>query len=182
MGNSPNFEKPRDARDCQSRRELGERLLNDPGENPTHAQSQEDAMARYTGGMHAKGGYYCNPRTWEVHAIPPEGGRLPGAERVWYVKVPFPLLFVVVPVLGALFIVFLPVIACALLARAMVKKLTGGVKKGAAELASTIAPGWHPGEAHFTGRRGEDEPGEAPRDPGFEELEKEIERKKNERK
>ncbi len=142
-------------------------------------------MAKYTGGTKVAGGYYWNPRRWSVEVIPEEGGALPGAAGASYVKVPFPLLFVIVPVLGAVFLIFLPLIGFGLFAYAIVKRITGGMREGAKELASTMSPGWTPGEAHLTGKPGEEkreESGEAKSTPGIAELEKEIEARKGERK
>lgn len=139
-------------------------------------------MARYLGGNAVSGGYYWNPRSWEVEVVPSEGGRLKGATGAKYVKLPFPLLFVVVPLLGALFLVFLPLIGFALFGYAVVKKVTGGVKRGATELASTMAPGgFATGEAHFTGKPGEEKApeGEGKAQAEIEKLAKEIEEKKN---
>ena len=142
-------------------------------------------MARYTGGMQVKGGYYWNPRSWEVEVVPQEGGRLKGAAEARYVKIPFPLLFVVVPVLGGLFLVFLPLIGFALFGYAIVKKVSGGVKQTATELASTVTPGgFAAGEAHFTGKPGEEEEkegggsGEGKAQAELEKLAKEIEERK----
>ena len=135
----------------------------------------------YTGGSEVRSGYYWCPRSWKVEVVPPEGGRLPGPGGARYVKIPFPLLFVVVPVLGGLFLIFLPLIGFALFALAIFRKVTGGVKEGAKELASTVSPGWTPGEAHMTGKPGE-EKGEAKATPGIEKLEKEIEARKGEQK
>ena len=98
-------------------------------------------MARYTGGEKVGGGYYWNTRSWEVEVVSNEGGKLKGDAGTSYVKVPFPALFVIVPLLGALFLMFLPFIGFALLAYAIVKKVTGGVKQGATELAATVQPG-----------------------------------------
>ena len=132
-------------------------------------------MAKNTGGMQVGGGYYWNPRNWEVEVVPSEGGRLRGSADMSYVKVPFPVLFVIVPVLGATFLMFLPVIGFALLAYAMAKKLTGSVKQGATELASTVQPGqFAAGAAYFTGKEGEEKKGEAARSPELEKLEREI--------
>jgi hypothetical protein len=137
-------------------------------------------MANFEGGTQVKGGYYWNPRAWAVEVIPPEGGRLP-ASAAKFVKVPFPLLFLIVPVLGALFLMFLPLIGFALFAQAIVKKVTGGVKEGATDLAATLSPGWQPGEAHFTGKPGEEGgPGAPTRE--LEELEKKIEEQRSEKK
>jgi hypothetical protein len=138
-------------------------------------------MAKYTGGMQVSGGYYWNPRNWEVEVVASEGGRLQGAPEAKYVKLPFPLLFVVVPLLGALFLVFLPFIGFALFGHAIVKKVMGGVKQGATELASTVAPGgFAMGEAHFTGKPGEEKKaeGEHKAQAEIEALAKEIEARK----
>ncbi|HET8542437.1 MAG TPA: hypothetical protein VFL83_21365 [Anaeromyxobacter sp.] len=140
-------------------------------------------MAKYTGGMQVAGGYYWNPRNWEVEVVASEGGRLKGPADAKYVKLPFPLLFVVVPVLGALFLVFLPLIGFALFGWAIVKKITGGVRQGATELASTMTPGgFATGEAHFTGKPGEEKKGVAPKSAEIEKLEREIEAKRGEKK
>jgi hypothetical protein len=141
-------------------------------------------MAKYTGGMQVNGGYYWNPRNWEVEVVAPEGGRLKGSAETGYVKVPFLALFVIVPLLGALFLMFLPLIGFALFAYAIVKKVTGGVKQGATELASTMQPGqFAAGEAYFTGKPGEEKKGEAaPQTPEMRKIENEIAARKGEHK
>lgn len=136
-------------------------------------------MAKFAGGEQVKPGYYWCPRNWEVHVIPPEGGRLPGAAASHYVKVPFPLLFVVVPLMGALFLMFLPFIGFGLLFYALARKVGLFAKRGAEDLASTMSPGWQPGEAHFTGKPGEEKPAEGSAPPAIEKLEKEIAEKKD---
>ena len=136
-------------------------------------------MANYIGGMKVGGGYYWNPRTWEVHAIGNEGGVLPGSERAGFVRIAFPLLFLVVPILGALFLMFLPLIGFALLAQGVVKRVIGGVKTGAEDLAANVTPGWAPGAAHLTGKPGEEKKeGEEKAHPGLDKLEKEIQEKR----
>ena len=134
-------------------------------------------MAKHIGGTQVAGGYYWNPKSWAVEVVPQEGGRLPGAASVSYVKVAFPLLFLIVPVLGAVFLMFLPLIGFVMLGRAIVQKVTGGVKRSAKELASTMSPGWQPGEAHLTGKPGEEKGGATT--PELEKLAKEIEARKN---
>jgi hypothetical protein len=142
---------------------------------------EEAVMTKYTGGSKVAAGYYWNPGRWSVEVVPPEGGHLPGAASANYVKVPFPLLLLIVPVLGALFLIFLPLIGFGLFGYAIVRRVSGGVKESAKELASTVSPGWTPGEAHPTGKPGEEKAGEKAT-PGIEKLEKEIEARKNERK
>jgi hypothetical protein len=144
---------------------------------------KEQVMAKYAGGMQVSSGYYWNPGNWEVEVVAPEGGRLKGAADAKYVKVPFLALFAIVPLLGAVFLMFLPLIGFALFAYAIAKKITGGVKQGATELASTIQPGqFATGESYFTGKPGEEKAGEGAKTPEMEKLEKEIEARKGEQK
>jgi len=142
-------------------------------------------MAKYTGGMQVGGGYYWNPGNWEVEVVSNEGGKLKGAEGAKYVKVPFPVLFLIVPTLGALFLMFLPMIGFALVAYAMAKKLAGVFTQGATELAATVQPGnFAPGSAYFTGKPEEKKEGAAKAAQGaeLEKLEREIAERKAEQK
>ncbi len=141
-------------------------------------------MARYESGMKVGGGYYWNARSWAVEVIPAEGGKLSGGPGTRYVKVPFPVLFVIVPTLGALFLMFLPLIGFALFAYAIAKRLAASVTRGTTELAATVHPGsFAAGSAYFTGKPEEKkESGEAPPNAELEKLEREIEDRKGERK
>ncbi len=140
-------------------------------------------MAKYTSGMQVGGGYYWNAKRWSVEVVPAEGGKLGGAADASYVKVPFPVLFVIVPTLGALFLMFLPLIGFALFAYAIAKKLARVVGIGATELASTVQPGsFAAGSAYFTGKPGEKKDGAPPESAELEKLEREIAARKGERK
>ncbi|ABS26044.1 hypothetical protein [Anaeromyxobacter sp. Fw109-5] len=139
-------------------------------------------MASYTGGMKVGSGYYWNPRRWGVEVVPPEGGRLPGDVGAKYMKLPFPVVLAVLPIAGLVFLMFLPLIGFVLFANAIARKLTGGARRGAKELASTVSPGWAPGEAHLTGKAGEEKRAGEAKTPELEELEKEIAARKDERK
>jgi hypothetical protein len=140
-------------------------------------------MAKYTSGMQVGGGYYWNASNWEVEVVPSEGGKLKGGPSARYVKVPFAALFVIVPLLGATFLMFLPFIGFGLFAYAIAKKLAASLGKGATELASTVQPGgFATGSAYFTGKEGEKKAGEAPANPELEKLEREIADRKGEQK
>ena len=130
-------------------------------------------MAHYTNGQQVGGGYYFNSKRWEVETIPEEGGALKGGA---YVKVPFPLLFVIVPTLGATFLMFMPVIGFALFGYAITKKVAGAFTRSATELAATVQPGqFAAGAAYFTGRPEEEKEGEeAPATAELAKMEKEI--------
>jgi hypothetical protein len=114
-------------------------------------------MARHVGGARVEGGFYWCPRGLEIQVVGEGGGVLPGDGRAVYVKVPFPVLAVVVPLAGALFLVSLPLVGLALVGGALLRRAFGGAREAAADLAGTVAPAWRPGEAHLTGE---------PRDPG----------------
>jgi hypothetical protein len=83
--------------------------------------------------------------------------------------------------MGGLFVVFLPFIGFALALYAASKPLVGLFHRSARELAATVTPGWQPGEAHFTGKRGEEKKAEqAPpaKDEKLDALQAEIEEKR----
>jgi hypothetical protein len=136
-------------------------------------------MAKYTSGMQVGGGYYWNAARWEVEVVPSEGGTLRGGS---YVKVPFPVLFLVVPLLGATFLMFLPVVGFALLAYAMAKALAARFTQGATELASTVQPGgFAAGSAYFTGKPHEPEHASPAAEQTLADLEREIAERKAEK-
>ena len=132
----------------------------------------EHTMTTYGGNSKVKGGYYFSTTTLGVEVIGDEGGTLPGPATTRYVSVPFPLLFVVVPVVGLAFLMFLPFIGFALAGYAIVRRATGHVSKGADALAATVAPPHATGAAYLGGHEGEKENEEV--SPEIEKLEKEV--------
>jgi hypothetical protein len=82
-------------------------------------------MTRYTGGDTVKAGFYWNRGRWAAEIVPPEGGALPGGEDAQYIRVPWPVLLVLAPVMGGAFAVFLPFIGIAML----IGFLTGRLRK-----------------------------------------------------
>jgi hypothetical protein len=135
-------------------------------------------MATFTGNSSVNGGYYLSTKTFGIEVIGDEGGTLPGPATVKYIAVPFPLLFVVVPVVGLAFLMFLPAIGFALFGKAVVMRLTGHVAEGATSLAANIAPDLATGAAYMTGHKDE-EKAAGKVTPELEKLEKEIEEKRS---
>jgi len=86
-----------------------------------------------------------------------------------------------VPLIGAVYLVAFPVIGFAVIASALVRRLSMAVAGGAADLAATMAPGFSPGEAHLTGKPGSEEAGAGEGAPELEGLAKEIDARKGER-
>lgn len=131
----------------------------------------------YEGGSAVRSGYYVNAARWHVEPIAADGQRLPEGPGRW-MRVPTPVALLLVPILGATFLVFLPLIGFALVLQALASPIVKTFRAHATELAATVTPGWQPGEAHFTGKRGEDrvvDEGPAARANALEALAREIE-------
>ena len=141
-------------------------------------------MTTISGGAAVRNGYYWNLGRWEVIPVERDGTALPGGRGDKFMKVPLLAAVLLLPIMGGLFVVALPFIAFALTLYAAVRPLRGLLHRSAKDLASTVSPGWLPGEAHFTGKRaGEPKAGKGPpsRDERLEELEREIETRRGER-
>jgi hypothetical protein len=132
-------------------------------------------MATFNGNGSVPGGYYLSMKNFNVEVIGDEGGTLPGDASMKYVGLPFPALFLVVPVVGLAFLMFLPAIGFYLVAKATVMKLTGHVAEGATSLAATVAPDMATGAAYMTGKK---EGEKAEKSAELEQLEKEISEKR----
>jgi hypothetical protein len=136
-------------------------------------------MATFNGNGSVPGGYYLSMRNLNVEVIGDEGGILPGDASARYVRVPFPALFLVVPLVGLAFLIFLPAIGFWLVGKALVMKVTGHVAEGASSLAATVAPDLATGAAHMTGKKeGEEAEEGGEKDADLEKLAKEIEEKR----
>lgn len=72
-------------------------------------------MLNYKGGDTVKAGFYWNRGAWGAEVVPAEGGTLPGAPATAFVRIPWPLLLVIAPVMGGAFAMFLPFLGVALL-------------------------------------------------------------------
>lgn len=138
-------------------------------------------MTTSIGGTAVRSGYYWNLGKWEVIPVERDGGQLPGGRGDKFLRIPVLAVLLLLPMLGGLFVVFLPVIGFVLTFQAAVRPVVGLFKRSAQDLASTVTPGWAPGEAHLTGKRAEEKKEEgAPRkDERLEKLSKEIEHKRN---
>jgi len=71
-------------------------------------------MLRHKGGEMVKSGFYLDWRNWRFEMVEAPAAALPGAEDAEYVRVPTLVMLLAAPVLGALFVVFLPFIGFAL--------------------------------------------------------------------
>ena len=124
-------------------------------------------------------GYYFNPAGWHVEPIATDGDRLPSGRGSW-MRVPTLAALLLVPVLGAAFLIFLPLIGFVVALQALASPVLKAFRGSATDLAATVSPGWQPGEAHFTGMRSEsagvEEKGPTASGDALEALAAEIER------
>ena len=134
-------------------------------------------MARHNGGDTVKAGFYFNIEAWTVMTLSGEGGTLPGATTEQYLRVGTPLLFVLAPLMGAVYAMFLPFIGIA-----MVLKYVGGlvvdmVRDAAHAVFAATTPAWRPGVANLSGdderKKDVEAPAGTPHD-NLEALEKDI--------
>jgi len=80
-------------------------------------------MKNNNGGNKVPAGFYFNKKNWEIVTVSgKKGGVLPGGAEAGYLKIPAVVMLAAAPVLGAAFVIFLPVIGFALLAGAAFKK------------------------------------------------------------
>jgi hypothetical protein len=118
-------------------------------------------MLRHEGGTRVGSGFYWNVSRWSIVTIPKGGGVLPGAAEHRYVKLPVLVLLAVAPLMGGLYVMFLPFIGFAMVGAALARKAGAIATKTFLTTMATVSPSWHPGEAYFAGKRrpkGEAEP------------------------
>jgi hypothetical protein len=74
-------------------------------------------MKRMRGGSEAQAGFYWNTSDWQIVTVEREPRALPGGRDQTYVKVPVAGMLFLAPLLGLSFVVFLPFVGFALVAR-----------------------------------------------------------------
>jgi hypothetical protein len=82
-------------------------------------------MTTYRGGDTVKAGFYWNRGVWGAEVVPAGGGTLPGGGEKTYVRLPWPALLLVAPIMGGAFAMFLPFIGIAMLVQFGWAALTG---------------------------------------------------------
>jgi len=97
---------------------------------------------RYSPGEAVPHGTYLSGKTWEVVQVSRDGESLPGGEGIYY-HTPLPLLLLLGPIIGLVFIVFLPFAVPALL---IYRGAAGALRKAA--WVRHRAPQGHSGVSH----------------------------------
>jgi hypothetical protein len=90
-------------------------------------------MARYHGNETVKPGFYWNPAKWEVTTIENKAATLPGGGEVNYHRIPLPLVLLLGPIMGAAYVIFLPLIGFGLFFGFLGKKALAGMNRAAAK-------------------------------------------------
>lgn len=135
----------------------------------------------FKSGSAVKSGYYFNASGWALEPVARDGERLPDGKGEW-MPIPTVAALLLTPILGATFLMFLPLVGFFLAFQAIAAPIVHMLRGSAKDLAATMSPGWIPGEAHLTGKRpgsaGVEEKGPIAEDGQLDALEKEIEEKR----
>jgi hypothetical protein len=100
-------------------------------------QRKEGAMAK-RGGEEAKAGFYWRAAAWEIVTLSGKGGVLPGGVQERYYRLPALAVLTAAPVMGGLFVVFLPFIGFALLFGHLGRAGAGAARRGWARLSAHL--------------------------------------------
>lgn len=123
-------------------------------------------MTRYHGKDTVKGGLYWNPTRWQILTIAEEGGMLPGEAETRYVRVPALMMLVLGPIMGGLYVMFLPFIGFAMVLGVAGAKLLAMAHMTGYHAEDTVKGGlyWSPGRWQIVAvpKEGGVLPGEAP--------------------
>jgi hypothetical protein len=109
----------------------------------------------FTAGSVVKGGFYFNRDKLDLIAVSGKEGALPAGEGQRYFRIPALAVVMLAPVLGGLFVVFMPFIGFALVLQHLGRMSVSGVKRAGRGLLFIVTPTWRPGEAYFAGKEGE---------------------------
>ncbi len=95
-------------------------------------------MARYHGNETVNPGFYWNPTKWEITTIEKKGTALPGGKQVNYHRLPLPLVLLLGPIMGAAYVIFLPLIGFGLFFGFLGKKALAHLHRAPANLTETL--------------------------------------------
>ncbi|MBI4443940.1 MAG: hypothetical protein HY649_11285 [Acidobacteria bacterium] len=101
-------------------------------------------MFNYQAGQKVKNGLYLNLSKWEIVPVERGGGTLPEGEGHRYVKLPLLLMLLFAPVMGLLYVVFLPFIGFALLLSLMARKSLRALRKVVLEMRQLVSSALRP--------------------------------------
>jgi hypothetical protein len=88
-------------------------------------------MTYFQGGAAVENGYYWNMTEWAIVPVAQDGDQLPGRTSERYRRVPLVLALALVPMMGGLFLMFLPVLGFVLTGQAMAKGIAARLRRSA---------------------------------------------------
>ena len=109
----------------------------------------------YTGGTKVNYGFYWSAKAWDMAMIPAEGGILPSGTDRHYTRIPTFLFLLMAPIMGALYVVFLPFAGFALVIGYAARGVKTMVMDAFMSIAVAMMPHWAPGEAYLAARKRE---------------------------
>jgi len=110
-------------------------------------------MAIIHGGDTVKGGFYWNAAKWDATFVEGERGLLPGDTTDVFRRIPVALALLSAPLMGALFVMFLPFVGIALLLQQMGLASVEVVGRSIDRVMMAVSPSWQPGMAYLAGKQ-----------------------------
>jgi hypothetical protein len=112
-------------------------------------------MALIHGGETVEGGFYWNMANWDATFVEGERGVLPGTTADVFRRIPVVAALLAAPIMGALFVMFLPFIGIALLLQQAGLASVALAGRAVERVMMAVSPSWQPGMAYFAGRKRE---------------------------
>jgi hypothetical protein len=106
-------------------------------------------MKRYQGGNEVKGGFYFNTNQKDLVTVENDFGMLPGDETDTYFRVPLLVMLTAGPLIGLVYVIFLPFIAFAMVLTVAAKRVWEGVRWFGTWMLQTATTSWKPGVAYL---------------------------------
>jgi len=106
-------------------------------------------MTTYKGTQSVEPGLYLNLKRFKMESFE-KAGVLPGAEGETYRRVPIVVMLATAPLLGLAFVMFLPLIGFAMVARLLGTKAAELGARATVEVARVVRPGWAPSMAFLS--------------------------------
>lgn len=107
-------------------------------------------MKRYHGEEVVKRGIYLSLKRSDLVTIENERGLLPGESNDSYVRIPPLVMIVLGPLMGLIYVIFLPFISFAMVVGLMANKVWLGVRWIGESLLGVASVNWRPGVAYLT--------------------------------
>ncbi len=107
----------------------------------------------HNGGTKVNYGFYWSAKAWDMAMVPAEGGLLPGGSDRHYTRIPTVLFLLMAPLMGALYVVFLPVAGFALVGGHALRAAKTLAMDSFMHIAVAVSPSWAPGEAYLADRK-----------------------------